>query len=242
MLFLWAIAIILAKVLPWLTVVKSILVISSIAAIVITPWTYRNYLVSHSFVLVSIGEGDVLLGVYNDNVLRGTTGIWTSPRFITPRPDLPAIVLKGHDAEQYTPQDDKIATNYTLHWIEMHWRDMPRLLTYHLVGMWTYTPENNLPFIEFPGQLSSQVVGYMTLLMPIPIFLLAIFGLLVTWQHHKQQLLIVYSAIALTTVQNLVFYGVMRFRAPIEPLLVLLAGGALWWLTCEEPGTLRYRR
>ncbi len=242
MLFLWAIAIILAKVLPWLTVVKSILVITIIAAIVITPWTYRNYLVSHSFVLVSLGEGDVLLGTYNDNVLRGTSGIWTSPRYITPRPDLPQVVLEGKDTAQYTAEDDKIATNYTLHWIEMHWRDMPRLLTYHLVGMWTYTTENNLPFIEFPGQLSSQVVGYMTLLMPIPIFLLAISGLLVTWQHRKQQLLIVYSAIALTIVQNLVFYGIMRFRAPIEPLLVLLAGGALWWLTCEEPGTLRYRR
>jgi hypothetical protein len=242
MLFLWAIAIILAKILPWRTVVKSILVISSITAIVITPWAYRNYLVSHSFVLVSLGEGDVLLGAYNDNVLRGTTGIWTSPRYITPRPDLPQVVLEGKDTAQYSAEDDKIATSYTLHWIEMHWRDMPRLLTYHLVGMWTYTTENNLPFIEFPGQLSSQVVGYMTLLMPIPIFLLAIFGLLVTWQHRKQQLLIVYSAIALTIVQNLVFYGIMRFRAPIEPLLVLLAGGALWWLTCEEPGTLRYRR
>ena len=242
MLSLWTMAVLLTKELPWQTVVKSIVAITCIAAALIAPWTYRNYLVSHSFVLVSIGEGDVLLGAYNDNVLRGTSGIWTSPRYITPRPNLPPEVLRGKDTEQYTPEDDKIAANYAFHWIEMHWRDMPRLLTYHLVGMWTYTPENNLPFIESPDQLSSQVVGYMALLMPIPIFLLAIFGLLVTWQYRKQQLLIVYSAIALTLVQNLVFYGVMRFRAPIEPLLVLLAGGALWWLTGDELGTLRYRR
>ncbi len=188
--------------------VKSIVVIICIAAVLIAPWTYRNYLVSHSFVLVSVGEGDVLLGAYNDNVLRGTSGMWK-------------------DTEHYTPQDDKIAVNYAFHWIEMHWRDMPRLLTFHLVGMWTYTPENNLPFIEFPGQLSSQVVRYMTLLMPIPLFFLASFGLLVTWQYRKRQLLMIYSVIALTIVQNLVFYGVMRFRAPIEPLLVILAGGAL---------------
>ena len=242
MLFLWSVAIILAKVLPWQMVVKSTLVITGIAAIVITPWTYRNYLVSHSFVLVSIGEGDVLLGAYNDTILRGTTGIWTSPHNITPRPDLPTEVLRGKDIEPYTPEDDKIATNYALHWIEMHWHDMPRLLFYHMVSMWTYTPESNLPFIEFPGQLSSQVVRYMTLLMPIPIFLLAIFGLLVTWQSRKQQLLIVYFIIALTIIENLIFYGIMRFRAPIEPELVLLAGGALWWLTCDDPGTLAYRR
>jgi len=227
MLFLWAIAVLLAKALPWQLVVKSIVVIIGIAAVLIAPWTYRNYLVSHSFVLVSVGEGDVLLGAYNDNVLRGTSGIWTSPRYITPRPDLPPEVLQGKDTERYTPQDDKIAVNYAFHWIELHWRNMPRLLTLHLVDMWAYTPENNLPFIEYPGRLSSQVVRYMTLLMPIPLFLLASFGLLVTWQDRKRQLFMIYSVIMLTIVQNLVFYGVMRFRAPIEPLLVILAGGAL---------------
>jgi uncharacterized membrane protein len=66
--------------------------------------------------------------------------------------------------------------------------------------------------------------------------------LLVTWSRHKKQLIIVYFAIGLTITQNLIFYGSMRFRAPIEPLLVLSAGGALWWLACDAPGTFRYRR
>lgn len=57
-------------------------------------------------------------------------------------------------------------------------------------------------------------------------------------QYLTHEFLIVYSVIALTIVQNLVFYGNMRFRAPIEPLLVLLAGGALWWLTSDQPGML----
>ena len=242
MLVLWAIAVLRTKKIPWQTVVKSVVAIICIAILLVAPWTYRNYLASHSFIMVSIGEGDILLGAYNDNVLRGTSGIWTSPYDITPRPNLPPVVLKGKDTEQYTPEDDKIATDYAFHWMEMHRGDMPRLLASHMLSMWTYTPEGYLPFIEFPGQLSSQVVRYMTLLMPIPIFLLAIIGLLVTWQYRKQQFLIVYSVIALTIVQNLVFYGIMRFRAPIEPLLVLLAGGALWWLTSNEPGTLLYQR
>jgi len=200
--------------------------------------------VTHSFVLVSIGTGDVLLGVYNDTVLRGTTGLWTSPRFITPRPDLPQEVLAGKDTEQYKVEDDQIATNYALHWIGIHWRDMPRLLSLHLINMWApYTSlENGLPFREFPTRFSSQVVWYMTLLMPIPIFLLAYLGLFVTWRYRKKQLLIVYIVIALTIVENLAFWGDMRFRAPIEPLLVLLAGGVLWWFTDDEPAKLRNRR
>ena len=40
----------------------------------------------------------------------------------------------------------------------------------------------------------------------------------------------------------IVLYGSARFRAPIEPLLVLLTGGAIWWLTANEPGTLRFLR
>lgn len=244
MLLFWAIGVVLAKGLSWQTVVKSILAITSITAVLIVPWTYRNYLVSHSFVLVSIGTGNVLLGVYNDNILRGTTGLWVSPRYITPRPDLPQVVFKGKDTGQYTVEDDQIATNYALHWIGMHWRDMPRLLGLHLINMWApYTSiEGGLPFREFPTRFSSQVVWYMTLLEPIPVFLLASLGLLVTWRYRKKQLLIVYIVIALTIVENLVFWGNMRFRAPIEPLLVLLAGGVLWWFTDDEPAKLRNRR
>ncbi len=244
MLLLWAIGVVLAKVLSWQTVVKSMLAMTCIAAVLIAPWTYRNYLVSRSFVLVSIGTGDVLLGVYNDNILRGTTGLWTSPRNITPRPDLPQVVLEGKDTEQYTVEDDQIATDYALHWIEMHWSAMPRLLGLHLINMWVpYTAiEAGFPFREFPNLFSSQVVWYMVLYMPIPIFLLAFFGLFVTWRYRKKWLLIVYIVIALTIAENVAFWGNMRFRASIEPLLVLLAGGALWWLTSNEPGTLRYRR
>jgi len=68
LLFLWAIAVLLSKELPWQTAVKSTVAITCIAAVLIAPWTYRNYLVSHSFVPVSIGEGDVLLGAYNDSL------------------------------------------------------------------------------------------------------------------------------------------------------------------------------
>ena len=106
--------------------------------------------------------------------------------------------------------------------------------------MWSsYTNDNNLPYRQYPLQLPSEVVGYMILFMPPPVFLLAIFGLLVTWSRYKKQLIVVYFAIGLTIAQNLLFYGSMRFRAPIEPLLILLASGALWWFICDAPGTLR---
>jgi hypothetical protein len=51
-----------------------------------------------------------------------------------------------------------------------------------------------------------------------------------------------YLSILLTIIQRLIFYGSSRFRAPIELMLVLLAAGAIWWLTQNEPGTLRWKR
>jgi hypothetical protein len=82
----------------------------------------------------------------------------------------------------------------------------------------------------------------MTLSMPIPIFLLALLGGFVTWRRWRKELLVVYMMIALVIAENLAFYGNMRFRSSIEPLLVLLSGGAIWWLSGDEAGTLRYRR
>jgi hypothetical protein len=43
-------------------------------------------------------------------------------------------------------------------------------------------------------------------------------------------LLTVYLLLALTILQNMLFYSDMRFRAPIEPMLILLAGGAIYKL------------
>jgi len=33
----------------------------------------------------------------------------------------------------------------------------------------------------------------------------------------------------MTIAQCIIFYGSARFRAPIEPMLILLAAGAIWW-------------
>jgi hypothetical protein len=64
----------------------------------------------------------------------------------------------------------------------------------------------------------------------VPLFLLAYFGLFVTWRYREKQLLIVYIVIALTLAENLAFWGNMRFRAPIEPfsfcLQVVFSGGS----------------
>jgi hypothetical protein len=74
---------------------------------------------------------------------------------------------------------------------------------------------------------------------PIYLFILATLGLAVTlWRW--RELLFIYFMIILTIAQNIIYYGIPRFRAPIEPMLILLAAGFIWWLTHKENGTLRW--
>jgi len=221
----WAVIIVRAKILTWRVAASGVIVITLVTFGLIAPWTLRNYDVSHhQFILVTTVSNEVFTGVYNDTVLVSNQdrGMWVSSEKTQP----PA-------ARNFS---------YTGTWIRNHLSSMPYLIGLHFMNMWRpYTSELGLPVIEFPDRPASQVVWTMMLITPIPVFLFAGTGLVLTrkkWQH----LLIPYLAILLTIMQCLVFYGSSRFRAPIEPMLVLLAAGTIWWLTQNEPGTLRWRK
>src|SRR5437764_11926849 len=82
---------------------------------------------------------------------------------------------------------------------------------------------------QFPDRTSSRIVLSIVNIMPIPLFLFAALGFLVTLRKWPQ-LLFIYLLLLLDVAQCLYFYGSSRFRAPIEPMLVLLASGFIWWL------------
>ncbi|MEO7019869.1 MAG: hypothetical protein ABI234_06935 [Ktedonobacteraceae bacterium] len=234
LLIIWAVFVVRAYAVPWRVVAKNTMLLTCLAACLVAPWTIRNYRVSHSFVLVATGIGEVLLGSYNDGVLHGSA-MWNPP--------------KGsmiHDEIAYTPQRDAADTARAITWMRSHPAGVVYLMGQHLINMWkplSYTFElSALPMGEFPNRLTSRIL---VLLIPIetwPIFAMAAVGLFVTLKRRWKQLVGVYLVLAFTIAENVLFYSNMRFRAPIEPLLVLLAGGALWWLFCNDPGTLRHWR
>lgn len=223
----------------------SVALTTLLAILLIAPWTLRNYSVSHSFVPIATGDGTVLLGAYNDKVLNtpDLQGSWSNPLKATAQTmaTLKPFSLNKCQATCEIAREDasKVAAEQ---WIKTHLSAVPVLLFYHLRNFWTpYTREADLPMERFPAQTSSQIVHAMSETLPLAIFLLAALGLLVTLKRHWRELLFAYLIILATLGEALVYYGSSRFRAPIEPLLVLLAAGALWWLTQDTPGTLRSR-
>ncbi|WP_161977424.1 ArnT family glycosyltransferase [Dictyobacter kobayashii] len=210
---------------------QQVIIVCCIAVLLVVPWTYRNYRLTQQFVFVATGLGEVLTGVYNDNVLQPPQGFWSPPKG-----------TKIHDEVSYTLADDKQSTSQALAWIASHPDKMPLLLARHFENMWQpYTYSHGLPMEEFPQRLSAKILFILIPLQTIPIFALAMLGCIITWRGYRKELLIVYLVILSTIGQNVIFYGDMRFRASIEPLLVLFAGVAVWriGLMCINAGKLR---
>lgn len=224
--FVWALIVVWKKMIAWQIALRGIVIIAAVTVILIAPWTMRNYTITHKIIPIAMGSGMVLTGAYNNTVLQGhDTGMWVPPNEVEP------------------PAPNADSTSYSVHWIRGHLQHMPFLLSLHFLHTWVpYTPEPGLPFIEFPHQLSSTIVYDMIWIMTPIVILMALLGLIFTWKRQKSHLLIAYLILAMTILQNIAFYGSSRFRSPIEPLLVLLTGGVIWWFTNKGPGTLRSRK
>lgn len=231
---LWAITMGWIKVLSWSTVTKSVVTITLIALALIAPWTIRNYTVSHTFIPVATGDGTVLLGAYNSQALTspsypgGHPGTWINPLLSSPTITRP-YPLSTCAASCEVAREEAYERS-AQQWIQAHLAIMPHLLALHFINMWQPdTYEADLPTVRFSDQRSTQLVLGMMKSFPIFIFILTAFGFLATLRHWRQ-LLFIYFMMLLTMAECVIFYGVPRFRAPIEPMLILLAAGAIWWI------------
>lgn len=229
----WAGAMGWIRVLSWRIAIKSVLVVALLSLVFIAPWTIRNYKVTHTLVPVAVGDGKVLLGAYNyetaDPIYQHGyyAGLWIIPSESTP---WIASRFPKDCARSCEVTRDNTYKADALQWIQEHLSSMPFLLGQHFVNTWEVVPqEADLAINRFPDRDSSRfVVLMMETITPI-VFALALLGFVVTSERWRD-LLFVYFMILLTVVQSVVYYGIPRFRAPIEPLLILLAAGAIWWI------------
>lgn len=238
----WAVIMGWRKALPWRVLAKSAAGITLITAILVVPWTIRNYNVSHAFVPVATGDGTVLLGAYNTmsvyspSYSGGYPGSWINPLLSSP-----AI---GHKYPDFCVPTCEVGRDIyfkdeAIQWIRNNLQLMPQLLEMHFINMWRpATYEADLPVDASPDLRSSRVVLKMMQTFPIAVFILAAFGLALTFRRWRE-LLFLYLMIVLTIAQCIIFYGIPRFRAPIEPILILLGAGGAWWVMRREPGPLR---
>ncbi len=232
------------KILAWRTVVKSIFVVSLLSLLFVAPWMIRNYKVTHSLVPIAMGDGKVMLGAYNYETVDPIyqhgyyAGVWIIPNESTP---WVATKFPKDCSGPCEIRRDNAYRAAALQWIEGHISYMPYMIGQHIVNTWEVVPqEADLAINRFPERGSSRfVIMMMESITPL-VIALALLGLIVT-SGRWRDLLFIYLMIMLTLAQDVVFYGIPRFRAPIEPMLVLLASGALWWIVTYTSKRLKNR-
>mgnify|MGYP001191870790 CR=1 FL=1 len=229
----WALIVGYYTIVPRRTILFASVGIALIAVVVILPWSIRNYVVSHKIVPITTGGDIVLAGAYNDSVFNiptlGNVGMWVTPQQISP-----SVVYHWpclgtcSDLWGEHPELKKAA----VHWITTHLTLLPKLWLLHFWNIWVPgVPDGVFPFDQAPASRhwSSYLIRLMIRRIPIWIILLAGCGTIVLWRTKWRDLLPIVLAIGWTIVQCILLYGSIRFRAPIEPMLVLLATGALIW-------------
>ena len=193
------------------------------------PWTLRNARVLHAFVPVTTGGGVVLYvgnnqGVWGDPARRGGAGSdeWTS---------LSAGEFRGlseHDA-------DVRARARAMAFLREHARELLAMAGAKLARFWRISAEGGgTGSWQRPGSPLGAVLGRVDplRLWSLVILPLAAWGAYLCFRGARRwfQTLSVW-VILYFTMLGMVFFGSLRMRVPIEPLVALLAAAGLDDLT-----------
>jgi 4-amino-4-deoxy-L-arabinose transferase-like glycosyltransferase len=188
-----------------------------VAALVIVPWTVRNYAVTDGFIPLSAQDG-ALHGTFNETSAN-------DPRFpYAWRPDTPENqeILAGPTLNDFEYRSELIDLGLD------HLADHPEALAEALYWnglsrFWDIRRPSNSTF-EAPFEGRSKTVTSIGLAMHYVLLPLALVGL---WRHRRRRSLAI-PVLAIAVAATVVFTVAAgtRYRAPLEPLIVTMAVAA----------------
>jgi 4-amino-4-deoxy-L-arabinose transferase-like glycosyltransferase len=203
--------VLLAGVLPLVGLKRSALALAA-CALAIAPWTIRNAVQMHAFVPVSTETGATLAGTYNVTSMedRWAPGSWVLLRYT---PDL-HIALDNHAPAA----QDRALTHAALKFVERHpWYP----LYVFAENARRYVDLAGLQRARFEAHTADIASGWAIAALPFAWALagLALLGLPAVRRMPRLWL----GPAALLVVTLLVNAETPRFRAPLDPFLILLA-------------------
>ena len=205
--------------------VRQLLLLGLGALLVIGPWTIRNAISIHAFVPVTTGGGRALLdgnnaAVWGDPLTRGgansTYGLepWASE-------------FRGRSE----PDVDRIARAEAICFLRDHVAEWPAMAGAKLARFWRVTAEGGGTgtWQREGSPLSSWLHRLDPLLIwSIPVLPFALWGLVRSLRNPRRWFLALPPLVVVYfTLLAVVFWGALRMRVPIEPLVLLLAAAGL---------------
>ncbi len=223
--FIWCILIFRQK----KVAIKNFLIISFFILITIAPWTVRNYIVHHKFIPVATLGGFSLFACNNP---FQKDGIWClptelqwkeigeEPPNVSPRPPSPyyppsidiAPALWWKDLSEV--ENDRKYHKLAINWIKNNPKEFIGLWGKKLIRFWEWETRSAAPIAQKYNLINALTYGLLLPFMVIGIFLSL---------KERKKFLIIYLLILQFTLNTILFYGSTRFRAPLDPYLLILA-------------------
>lgn len=205
---------------------------------VITPWTIRNAVALNAFVPVTTGGGRSLLDSNNPIVWRDPAERGGATAVLSTEPW--ATRFKGLSEVQV----DRAAGREAWSFILANLREWPSVAVAKVARLWrwnAFTPSTGDWFTGHAGLGSLLRALDPLLLWSCLMWPLAAFGLWRTVRGNRRHFeLLPLHVIALFTVGATLYWGALRMRVPIEPLVVLYAAVGLsqlvWRIRVKRAG------
>jgi 4-amino-4-deoxy-L-arabinose transferase-like glycosyltransferase len=188
-----------------------------VAILTVLPWTARNYFVHHQFVPLTTTGGIALLAGNNRIVA-------TDPKYygfcVWPT-DIPEYhdALKAPNNEV---EHDRVAKRLAIQWLKNNPDKWWYLIQAKFRRFWTPLLQQDNPKIRLLMFLSWT---------PILVFFTpAFFATFVRfWKHAPAGLLLHYNILA-SLLTALICHALVRYRFPIEPFCIIMAGASVIWM------------
>ncbi len=193
--------------------------------LVVLPWYVRNARVVGGWVLTTHGGVTFLQG---NNEKVASVPQWRGG--VAPLEVLPRSEELMHLDEL---SRDRLAWKLGREYLRTHPGQVPELVTWKMIRYWRLKSDMGLSGIKSGwwfdknstlGRVAANVdVGFVYAIVVMPLFVV---GLVVTARRWRD-LALVYGVIVVHTAIAAVFFGSLRTRIPVEPVMCVLAAGAL---------------
>lgn len=182
------------------------------AVLCVAPWGVRNYTVMGTPGLSTI-VGHTLWGSNNERVLHDPTqrGLWVRTSDL--ERDLSRPLPEGEAAA------NDAATGYAVAFAKAHKGALPGMALSKLRRLVTPWPVTENRAVRWAEALAWMAVAPFGLL-----------GVCRWWRERRAQACALLAPIAVTLMVTVVFYGSVRFRNALAPLLVVFAAAGVGWV------------
>ena len=194
-------------------------------AAVVFPWYARNAEVAGGWVLTTHGG----ITFYQGNNAR----VVDTPQWRGGAAPLEALPRFDEMAGKSELERDRLAWQLGRDYLRHQWRDIPSLVGWKLVRFWRVRSDMGLSGIRSGwwfgkdsalGRLAASVdVGMAYALVVLPLFVAG----LVTTRRRWRELGFAHGIVVVHTAVAVVFFGSLRTRIPVEPVMCAFAGAVL---------------